>query len=49
MALGVDEKTAYEDACKIEHDISEVSFQCMKNHFYSKIDFSHEDKLEKEE
>lgn len=30
MSLGVDEKTAYEDSCKIEHDISEKSFQCIK-------------------
>ena len=33
MALGVDEKTAFSDSCKIEHDISEKSFQCMKAHF----------------
>jgi DtxR family Mn-dependent transcriptional regulator len=32
MALGVDEKTAYEDSCKIEHDISDKSFACMKAH-----------------
>ena len=24
--LGVDEKTAYSDSCKIEHDISDISF-----------------------
>lgn len=33
MALGVDEKTAYEDSCKIEHDISDKSFACMKAHY----------------
>ena len=27
MALGVDEETAYEDSCKIEHDISDKSFE----------------------
>lgn len=27
MRLGVSEKTAYEDACKIEHDVSDESFQ----------------------
>lgn len=32
IALGVDEKTAYEDSCKIEHDISDVSFQKLKEH-----------------
>ena len=31
MALGVDEKTAVEDACKIEHAISETTFQAIKN------------------
>lgn len=30
--LGVDEKTASEDACKIEHHISEESFNAIKNH-----------------
>ena len=33
MAIGVDEETAYEDACKIEHDLSERSFQCLRSHF----------------
>lgn len=33
MALGVPEKTALEDACKVEHDISEETFQCMKKHY----------------
>lgn len=32
MSLGVDEKTAAEDACKLEHDLSEESFRCIKNH-----------------
>ncbi len=31
MSLGVDEKTAIEDACKIEHDISDQSFLAIKN------------------
>lgn len=33
IALGVNEKTAVEDACKIEHHISQESFECMKNHY----------------
>lgn len=33
MALGVDEETAFNDSCKIEHCISEKSFQAMKSHF----------------
>lgn len=28
--IGVDEKTASEDACRIEHAISEKSFECLK-------------------
>lgn len=34
MALGVDEETAYKDACKIEHDISSTSFQAIKKYHY---------------
>ena len=30
--LGVDEETAAEDACKIEHDISEKAFETIKKH-----------------
>ena len=30
MHLGVDEATATEDACKLEHDISDESFQAIK-------------------
>lgn len=30
--LGVDESTAQEDACKIEHDISDESFEAIKAH-----------------
>lgn len=32
MALGVSESTAAEDACKIEHVISEESFEAIKKH-----------------
>ena len=32
IALGVDEKTAYEDSCKIEHDISAETFDKLKEH-----------------
>ncbi len=32
IALGVDEKTAYEDSCKIEHDISDTSFEMLKKY-----------------
>ena len=30
-SLGVDEETAADDACKIEHHISEASFEAIKN------------------
>jgi len=33
IALGVDEETAFEDACKLEHGISEKSFQCLNNYY----------------
>ena len=32
MRLGVDEKTASEDACKMEHYISDTSFEAIKKH-----------------
>ncbi len=33
IALGVNEKTAYEDSCKIEHDLSVESFQSIKRYY----------------
>ncbi len=32
IKLGVDEKTAREDACRMEHDISEASFDALCRH-----------------
>ena len=32
MNIGVDEKTATEDACRIEHYISEATFEAIKRH-----------------
>ena len=29
MQLGVDEKTAREDACKVEHDLSQVTYEAI--------------------
>lgn len=39
VSLGVDEKTASEDACKMEHVISKESFDAIKKHIpdYQKI------------
>jgi Mn-dependent DtxR family transcriptional regulator len=33
IAIGVNEEQAYTDACKIEHNISEETFECVKS-FY---------------
>ena len=32
MSLGVDPETAAEDACRIEHAISDASFEAIKGH-----------------
>ncbi|MBR3932377.1 MAG: metal-dependent transcriptional regulator [Clostridia bacterium] len=32
MEIGVSEETAFEDSCKIEHDISSESFEKIKNY-----------------
>ncbi len=34
IALGVDEETAYEDSCRIEHDISDETFTKLKEHMH---------------
>lgn len=34
--IGVNEKTASEDACKIEHDISDETFEKIKSHISNK-------------
>ncbi len=33
IALGVDEETAFEDSCRIEHSLSEKSYDKIKRHF----------------
>lgn len=32
IKIGVDEKTAYEDACKVEHDLSDETFEALKQY-----------------
>jgi len=32
MAFGVSEDVAYEDACKIEHDLTDETFNCIKKY-----------------
>ena len=36
MAIGVDREIAAKDACKMEHDISDETFDAMKRHLKSK-------------
>ena len=36
IALGVDEETAYEDSCKMEHHISNESFEKIKEYLENK-------------
>ncbi len=33
ISLGVSKETAYKDACRIEHDLSDETFQALKNHY----------------
>lgn len=36
MDLGVDKDTAYEDSCKIEHDLSQESFEKIREYYQKK-------------
>lgn len=38
IRLGVDKETAAEDACKMEHDISDESFEALKKHVLKRLD-----------
>jgi len=35
VAMGVSKETALEDACKVEHDLSEESFNCIKDYYFA--------------
>lgn len=37
IRLGVPEEIALEDACKLEHDLSEVTFEKIKNYFNQQL------------
>ena len=37
MALGVSEETAKEDACKVEHDLSPETFECLKRYYMEQL------------
>ncbi len=40
IALGVDHDTAYEDSCKIEHDLSDITFRKLKEHYEKHTELS---------
>ena len=33
IAIGIKEETSYADACKLEHDLSDETFECIKKHY----------------
>ena len=35
--LGVDEKNSEKDACKLEHDLSDVSWEAIKKYYYENL------------
>lgn len=37
MKLGVSKEVALEDACKLEHDLSDESFEALKNFYYHNV------------
>jgi DtxR family Mn-dependent transcriptional regulator len=37
ISLGVSEEIAMADACRLEHEISDESFRCMKEHYEKQI------------
>lgn len=37
MSLGVPKDVALEDACKLEHDLSDLSFEKVKSYYLSKL------------
>lgn len=37
LMLGVPQAIAEEDACRIEHALSDVTFECIKQHLHGKI------------
>lgn len=36
MLIGVDEETAFEDSCKIEHDVSDITMKKLKEYLVEK-------------
>lgn len=46
MDLGVDEETTSKNACKIEHDLSETSFEMIKRYYLKHRKFRHNNGFE---
>jgi Mn-dependent DtxR family transcriptional regulator len=46
MFWGVTEETAMEDACKIEHDISDESFESIRKYYQNIKKCNHTDKMQ---
>ena len=44
MRIGVDEKTAREDACKVEHDLSEKTFAAICDHVARQTELQYNEK-----
>jgi Mn-dependent DtxR family transcriptional regulator len=38
QSAGVDAETAAQDACRLEHYISDTTFECLKNHYRGQAD-----------
>lgn len=51
ISLGVDEETAASDACRMEHVLSQESFECLRRHLYEHTEhqFSFDGQEEEEE
>ncbi|MCI1734376.1 MAG: metal-dependent transcriptional regulator [Bacilli bacterium] len=37
VALGVTKDVAFDDACRVEHDISDETFEALKKHYQEKV------------
>lgn len=45
ISLGVNEATAYKDACRIEHDLSDETFDALKKHYITMTDSTSPNKV----
>ena len=49
ISLGVEEETAAADACRIEHVLSQQSFECLRRHLYEHTEHSFRENTDKGE